>query len=258
MLIALAVTGGLALTGLVIGGGASIAHDIGNGRDISWRNAFQNGLKGAAIGGAIGATFVTGGAMTLAASPVVATIGYGTMAFSGGLSYRALADLATTAVSGEVHISSARRYLSSGASAAMLYASFKVSRPGTAIGLVQEAFNNILEGELSSLESYASAAFTSALTLRYLTTPNLTRNLSAVAGGSALGYGLEWLGGIREFDWNELGFEMGRDISAAALANGANNVFSRIPEEVWEVVMRQFINYGRGLSSPEYEVCPSD
>ena len=43
---ALAVTAGLALAGASIGGGASVASDIGNGRDINWREAGRNALRG--------------------------------------------------------------------------------------------------------------------------------------------------------------------------------------------------------------------
>lgn len=128
---------------------------------------------------------------------------------AAGASVRAGADVVTSIKNKDLSISTPNRCLSSAASGVMLYHSFKMSKKGAGLGLLIQGTSDLFAGELSSLESYAGGAFTSALTLKYLKDPSDVGKFLAAMAGSGVVSSFEMLGGVKAFSFKKIFYEMG-------------------------------------------------
>ena len=133
----------------------------------------------------------TAGASTVAVNTAVAA--------TAGASYRAAADIANSVRTGEMTISPFNRYITSATTGVIIYTSFNIAPRAATIGAMVQVGSDLIAGEVSSLESYGSAVFSTALMAKYIKNPTKIENLLGVAAGSAGTQTIEALGGVQKF-----------------------------------------------------------
>ena len=186
-----------ALIGGAVGGIGSIISDVAKGKKINWGKAGKNALKGAAAGAVIGTGVGAVGALSTAGASTVAV--NTAVAATAGASYRAAADIANSVRTGEMTISPFNRYITSATTGVIIYTSFNIAPRAATIGAMVQVGSDLIAGEVSSLESYGSAVFSTALMAKYIKNPTKIENLLGVAAGSAGTQTIEALGGVQKF-----------------------------------------------------------
>ena len=186
-----------ALIGGAVGGIGSIISDVSKGKKINWGKAGKNALKGAAAGAVIGTGVGAVGALSTAGASTVAV--NTAVAATAGASYRAVADIANSVRTGEMTISPFNRYITSATTGVIIYTSFNIAPRAATIGAMVQVGSDLIAGEVSSLESYGSAVFSTALMAKYIKNPTKIENLLGVAAGSAGTQTIEALGGVQKF-----------------------------------------------------------
>ena len=120
-------------------------------------------------------------------------------AATAGASFRAGADIVTSIKNKEMTVSSFNRYITSATTGAIIYTSFNIAPRAATIGAMVQVGSDLIAGEVSSLESYGSAVFSTALMAKYIKNPTKIENLLGVAAGSAGAQIIEMLGGVQKF-----------------------------------------------------------
>ena len=170
--------------GAAIGGVGSIISDLAKGKSVDWKKAGKNALKGAAAGAIIGTGVGAVSALSAAGASSVAV--NTAVAATVGASFRAGSDIVTSIKNKEMTISNPVRYVTSAFSGAVIYNSNRVSPKATKLGLLTQGVADLIAWSPSSLESYATAGTTSALTIQLARNSTMNQFVITALGTAAL------------------------------------------------------------------------